>query len=325
MEEIRGMKDKSYLFEAAVTELTMNVLDSGEGFLAGEGEYPLPGRLAVLAEGFAQKMDLEQVNERLKEEGFESLYARSLYEAGLIYAFSHGLSYEEWKKLYHDYMERYRGKIDPSKQIFPGGKITLKQLEAYVRNNSSSDGLETEMLTRFMETGIVESKNDEDFYRFMDQNVENFSAVREKARYYFCKYLDLYIRQKCENYYESCETSERMLRQYGSALDKDERGYLERLALEELNFLKPLTALKRDAQKSKGRMSLEEKKELLENTALTPGGIFDEFNYFYFGYVSVDWLELVFELYGPVEDWPENLKIRIAHSLGYCTRNPGEN
>ena len=41
--------------------------------------------------------------------------------------------------------------------------------------------------------------------------------------------------------------------------------------------------------------------------------------------MSVDWLELVFELYGPVEDWPENLKIRIAHSLGYCTRNPGEN
>lgn len=182
MEEIKRMKDKSYLFEAAVTELTMNILDSGEGFLADSGEYPLPGRLAVLAEGFAQKMDLKELNRRLQEEGFETLYARSLYEAGLIYAFSHGLSYEEWKKLYHDYMERYRGKIDPSKQIFPGGKITLKQLEAYVRNNSSSDGLGTEMLTRFMETGIVESKNDEDFYRFMDQNVENFSAVREKAR-----------------------------------------------------------------------------------------------------------------------------------------------
>ena len=318
------MKDKSYLFEAAVTELTMNVLDSGEGFLAGEGEYPLPGRLAVLAEGFAQKMDLGEVNERLKEEGFESLYARSLYEAGLIYAFSHGLSYEEWKELYQAYMERYTGKIDPEKQVFSGGKITLKQLEAYVRDHSSSGSLETEMLTRFMETEIIESKNDEDFYRFMDQNVENFSAVREKARYYFCKYLDLYIRQKCENYYESCETSERMLRQYGNTLNKDERGYLERLALEELNFLKPLTALKRDAQKSKGRMTLEEKRELLENTALTPGGIFDEFNYFYFGYVSVDWLELVFELYGPVEDWPENLKIRIAHSLGYCTRNPEE-
>ena len=48
-------------------------------------------------------------------------------------------------------------------------------------------------------------------------------------------------------------------------------------------------------------MSLEEKKEYLENTALTPGGIFDEFNYFYFGYVSVDWMEILFELYGNFE------------------------
>ena len=62
----------------------------------------------------------------------------------------------------------------------------------------------------------------------------------------------------------------------------------------------------------------------MENTALTPGWIFDEFNYFYFGYISVDWVELVFELYGPVEFWPENLKIRIAHSFGYCSMNPDE-
>ena len=128
------------------------------------------------------------------------------------------------------------------------------------------------------------------------ESTADFSAVREKARYYFCKYLDLYIRSKCEQYYACCEKSERMVRQYGNSLDREERGYLESYALEELNFLKPLTALKKDAKKSRGRMSLEEKKELLENTALTPGGIFDEFNYFYFGYVSVDWMELVFEL-----------------------------
>lgn len=71
-------------------------------------------------------------------------------------------------------------------------------------------------------------------------------------------------------------------------------------------------------------MTLEEKRELLENTALTPGGIFDEFNYFYFGYVSTDWMELVFEIYGPVKEWPDNLKIRIAHALGYCGLNPDE-
>ena len=42
MEEIKGMKDKSYLFEAAVTELTMNILDSGEGLPADGTEYSLP-------------------------------------------------------------------------------------------------------------------------------------------------------------------------------------------------------------------------------------------------------------------------------------------
>ena len=316
------MKNKKNLFEEMVNQLTINFMNAEEGLLTEETSCPLPERLAVLAEGFAGGMDLEQVNARLQEKGCETLYARSLYEAGLIYAFSHGLTYEAWKELYRSYMEKYTGIVEPEKQIFPGGKITLKQLEAYVQENSSEQ-METEQLTRFMEREIIESRDQEDFFRFMDSNVENFSAVREKARYYFCKYLDLYIRSKCEHYYACCEKSERMVRQYGNSLDREERGYLESFALEELNFLKPLTALKKDARKSKGRMSLEEKRELLENTALTPGGIFDEFNYFYFGYVSVDWMELVFELYGPVEYWPDSLRVRIAHALGYCSANPG--
>ena len=318
------MKNKGKLFEEMVTDLTLNFLDADEGFLADSDKYPLPGRLAVLAEGFARQMDLKEVNERLEDEGYETLYARSLYEAGLIYAFSHQMNYESWKELYRRYMEKYDRIADPKRQIFAGGKITLKQLEEYVRKNSSGEDLETEMLTRFMEKEIIDSRSEEDFFRFMDDNVENFSAVREKARYYFCKYLDLYIRNKCDKSYESCKTSERMLAQYGNILEKEERGYLESLALEELNFLKPLTALKKDAKKSRGRMTLEEKRELLENTALTPGGIFDEFNYFYFGYVSTDWMELVFEIYGPVKEWPDNLKIRIAHALGYCGLNPDE-
>lgn len=317
------MKKKEDLFEEMVTALTLNILDTEDGLGGTEEKCPLPGRLAVLAKGFARKMGLEEVNQYLEEEGYETLYARSLYEAGLIYAFSHRLDYEKWKELYSKYMKKYTDAVNPAKQIFSGGKITWKQLERYVRENSS-EHLGTEMLTRFMEQEIIDSRSEEDFFRFMDTNVENFSAVREKARYYFCKYLNLYIRQKIEHYYKSCEESERMLRQYGNALNREERGYLESFALEELNFLKPLTALKKDAGKSKGRMSLEEKKELLENTALTPGGIFDEFNYFYFGYVSADWVELVFELYGSVDDWPDSLKIRIAHALGYCPMRPDE-
>ena len=313
------MKKKDDLFEEMVTNLTLNFMD--EDFDIENEDIPLPGRLAVLAEGFARNLTLEEVNERLEDEGYETLYARSFYEAGLIYAFSHQLGYNRWMELYQKYMEKYTEQAKSKKQSFPKGKITLKNLEKYVKENSSEQ-LETEMLTSFMEQDIIESQSEEDFFHFMDQNVENFSAVREKARYYFCKYLYLYIRQKIENYYESCEKSEALLRQYGSALEKEERGYLELHALEELNFLKPLTALKKDAAKSRNRMLLEEKKELVENTAITPGGVFDEFNYFYFGYVSVDWMELIFELYGSVEDWPDNLKLRIAHALGYCSAHP---
>lgn len=36
----------------------------------------------------------------------------------------------------------------------------------------------------------------------------------------------------------------------------------------------------------------------------------------------MDWMELIFELYGSVEDWPDNLKLRIAHALGYCSAHP---
>lgn len=316
------MRKIKNLFEEMVTDLTLNFLNAGEDFLPDKEDYPLPGRLAVLAEGFAGHFDLAGVNDRLEDEGYETLYARSLYEAGLIYAFSHHMDYEQWKALYRKYMEKYEGVANPGKKIFPGGKITLHQLEDYVKDNSKGEDMETEMLTRFMERRIVESQSEEDFFQFMDENVENFSAVREKARYYFCKYLNLYIREKCERYYKSCEKSEKILSQYGNMLEKEERGYLESLALEELNFLKPLTTLKKDARKSRGRMSLEEKRTLLENTALTPGGIFDEFNYFYFGYVSVDWIELVFEIYGAVREWPDNLKIRIAHAFGYCSMNP---
>lgn len=318
-----GAGKKNDLFETMVSYLTMNFMNAADNLEEDKKECRLPERLTVLAEGFARGFDLGTVNEKLKEEGCEALYARSFYEAGLIYAFSHHLTYKEWQELYLEYTERYRKNLECTDQWFAGGKITLKQLEYYVEENSSEQQ-NTMMLTKFMEQEIIESRTSEDFFSFMDENAENFSAVREKARYYFCKYLNLYIQEKCEKYYACCEKSEKVRLQYGNSLDKEERGYLERFALEELSFLKPLTALKKEAQKNKPSMTIQEKRELLENTALTPGGIFDEFNYFYFGYVSVEWIELVFELYGPVKEWPESMKVRIAHALGYCSLNPEE-
>ena len=61
------MKNKKNLFEELVTNLTINFMNADEGLLSEETAYPLPGRLAVLAEGFAGGMNLEQVNVRLQE------------------------------------------------------------------------------------------------------------------------------------------------------------------------------------------------------------------------------------------------------------------
>ena len=169
-----------------------------------------------------------------------------------------------------------------------------------------------------MESQLKESGDEADFETFMQENAGNFSESREKARYYFCKYLFFYIREKSEAYYHSCELSEKLREQYGNLMLEGERGMQEKFALEELTFLKPLTKLKKEADKAKPGMSVEEKREYLENASLTPGGIFDEFNYFYFGYVSADWIEILFELYGEIEDWPYQDKLRIAVSLGLC-------
>ena len=50
MEEIRGMKDKSYLFEAAVTELTMNV-PGRRGGISAAGKACGTGRRLCTEDG----------------------------------------------------------------------------------------------------------------------------------------------------------------------------------------------------------------------------------------------------------------------------------
>ena len=59
----------------------------------------IPLRYRLIALGFVQKLSLEDVNNKLLSNGCEGLYARSLWEATLIYAFSNGLSYASWKNV----------------------------------------------------------------------------------------------------------------------------------------------------------------------------------------------------------------------------------
>ena len=205
----------------------------------------------------------EQMNQKLEESGCEKLYARSFYEACLIYAFERQMGYEEWKELFSEGRKIFEESDGAQKRFFRGGKITLKELEEYMEAESVSEELETMLLTRSLEEKIIQSDSAEEFWSFVQENIEKFSSVRERARYYFCKYLYFYIQDRCDRYYESCIREEKLRNQYGNMLEKGERGREEKFALEELAFLKPLTKLKKDADKQKNNMSLEEKKEYL--------------------------------------------------------------
>lgn len=269
-------------------------------------ENYLPKRLEILAKGFANRLSSSQVNEALNENDCESLYARSSFEASLIFAYDHGLSYQKWQELYERSQEILKNS-SRTESVFKGGRIRLKQLEQYVFEGSD-DMLRTRMVTQLLVNELNSQNDEQDFFDFMADNSMKFSVVREAARYYFCKYLYHYIREKCDRYYHACSISKSS----------------EKQALEELTFLKPLTKLRKEADKVKAKMTLEEKKEYLENASLTPGGIFDEFNYFYFGYVSADWLELLFELYDDFSEWPKEDRIRIARGVGLLSHSPSE-
>lgn len=318
------MNKKKDIFENLVMNFSMDLEEASE--LAGTGKNKIKGvpeRMQILAEGLAERWELEQVDRELEKRGCARLYARSFYEACLMYAFSHGMDYREWKDFFQSCRKIREASGGGEGSFKKNGKITLRELKEYVEEESS-EGLQTVLLTREFMEKILHLDSRQDFWKFINENIERFSPARERARYYFCKYLYFYIQDRCDRYYESCEKEEMLKRQYGNLLDKEERGRSEKFALEELSFLKPLTKLKRDADKLKNHMTLEEKREYLQNTALTPGGIFDEFNYFYFNYVSVEWMEILFELYGEFKEWPENTKIRVAHSLGLCSQTPTE-
>lgn len=315
-------KNKKKIFEELVNDFTENFAELPELLQeAEEKKSGVPERLVILAKGFANQWDSKKVNEELLKKECGTLYARSFYEAGLIYAYDHGMGYEKWKEFNEKYAKILEKENPVTEKYFTGGKITLKQLESYVYAESDEE-LQTKLLTSKMEEEIKEKDTEEKYQDFVRKNIEKFSAVRERSRYYFCKYLYLYIREKCENYYDSCKKADELRLTYDTEVDVYERSHLEKFALEELSFLKPLTVLKRDAEKVKKRMTLEEKREYLENTALTPGGIFDDFNYFYFGYVSTGWMEVLFELYGEFSEWPDETKVCVAHSLGLCEKNP---
>lgn len=114
------------------------------------------------------------------------------------------------------------------------------------------------------------------------------TAVREKTRYYFCKYLYWYLEKR---------------------IDKVIRQEKQEPEFRDLYMFKGISRLRR---KKMDRASM---REYLFQTEISCGGIFEAFNYFYFEYTTIDWMEALLEYYGNIEKISEEQKKELAAIL----------
>lgn len=251
----------------------------------------IPLRYRLIAYGFMKGLTLEQLGKKLDEFGCARLYARNFWEATLIYAFYNGLSYEEWKQL-ESRCQGLRKQIAEQDTDLSDKKISMRDLRDYIDENSEvRDGRRfTRHMTRMMQETIRHS-NEADFQEWLEKNISSFSSVREKTRYYFCKYLLYYLEAIEEEYIRA---------------EKTGRGQEE--AQDKVSVFKIKSLLKR------GKLSEEQMREKFEEAAISPGEIFEAFNYFYFGYVSLDWMQIQFEYYGNPESIPAGMRKKFASS-----------
>lgn len=290
----------------------------------------IPLRIKILKRAFWEGWNLEKVNSELEKNFCERLYARNRYEAGLIYAFQNRLSYEESKTLYKKYIEQdgksengaagiqetqayihqmNKQKILESKKqrastyasgIWRGRDITFKAIKDYVRKNSQNETLETGMRTFLVEEELKNVEATEDnagFGTFMEKNEEEFSVVREKARYYFCKYLSFYIEERCQKYYEKCKAKEEAALAGKTNQELEPYRREEQFAFAELDVLKNLTKLKVESERFRINIPLAEKKNCVEDAGLSYRTLFERFNYFYFGFITLERAEYLYETY----------------------------
>ena len=184
---------------------------------------------------------------------------------------------------------------DRTDMWFNSSTVTYRELREYVRQNSdiTEEELQTQKVTRKLRRQIEKSTTEEDFLKFMEDNREDFCVVREKARYYFCKYLCYYIEEKTEAY-----------------LAARKSGFGQEQTLVELNVLKCAELLRKKFKDD------QEIREALLDCAISFGNIYDAFNYFYFEYVSTDWMEILMDGYqGSLSRMSEKEIEFLAHAI----------
>ena len=254
--------------------------------------HNIPLRYRLIAQGFITHSSLENLNARLTSHGFRALYSRNLWEACLIYAFQNRLTYGEWKKLSEESAE-IAGRASEHDDFFSASSITLLDLKNYVEKNSSMEDNEmlTLHMTRLLEKEILQSTTKKDFQTFIRVNIHSFTRVREKTRYYFCKYLYNDLSSRISRYFQA-----------------KQRGYGITQSLEDLAVFRSLSKIKRKSY------TPGEALKILEESPISLREIFDSFNYFYFGYCSLDWMMILLETCDNPAELPDREKKAFASS-----------
>lgn len=266
----------------------------------------VPPRFRLIAQAFVEGLSTAELNRMLKKAGFAKLYARNFWESGLIYALEHHLSYMEWRALMDQCLMSRETTDTDADLFFNGNRLTCHTLADYLTEQSEKevDRLITMHLTEKMEYEIANKiTGNREFVEFLNANQWAFSSVREKTRYYFCKYLYYFLLSRIQRYCSAMS---------GQGFRTEEQ---REEAMEPLSVFRGVTTLKRR------KLSPEESRSFLLQASISCGGIFDAFNEFYFGYISLDWMEILLEYYGNIENLSEDRKKRLAMAIRHHDRN----
>ena len=272
--------------------------------VSGNDNKQVPLRYRLIAKGFIRGYGLEKMNGVLMKNGCARLYSRNIWEATLIYAFLNAVGYDEWKTLVERLHSDQRLKVKMGGDYFSGA-ITFRKLEKYVKGASVDKDMRTINETKKLDRKLKGSSvNDVAFYDFLLDNISIFSTVREKSRYYFCKYLYYMLLNALENIIASEKMGIRMANVADSYLGSDGM-------VDERNAFKCLTKL------SRHRYSEMEMREVLEESGISCGTIYDGFNQFYYDYSLLDWMDVLMEeydgiSYGNIRDLHEEERKKLA-------------
>ena len=297
MSENKDYQNKS-LLDSLISELLNSANESSMVDICLSGNQKaikaVPLRYRLIALGFIKRRTLDEVNSSLRENGCAQLYSRNLTEATLIYAFSNGLRYEEWRSVYAE-AESYRQDLSADNALSMRS-ISLNDIRNYVMDNSTVDnGIAATMhKTRVLQEGLSDDQLDRRrLGEFLLSNISSFCSQREKSRYYFCKYLMYFLETRRDNYVKALAS-----------------GRNSAYALEGLSVFRSVTPLKR-RKHSPGEAS-----ELISDSGISAGNIYQAFQDFYFEYTSSDWLDVLLEKYGDID----SLSVKEKKSLASYIR-----